>query len=134
MKIKGGGIVFLRPGLHHFRLVFQKPGRNFLKSRKVEFVVHYTSERDKVGYELEERKLSRKPVVNGKPVDHAQQNANLSAGKEALAVTVTITRDRIVIEGPDGTQLDEYRIEDGDLTSGKVGIRTDSLFVVEPHQ
>ena len=120
--------VYLKPGSPHtFDLAFADPGKNFVgKQRKVEWVVDYENERQKVVYQFDGTKLERKATSGGK-----HSNVTLVCKPtETFQFLVTVEPGSVEVKSPSCEKTDTYASPDHDLTKGKIGIKRDLEFVV----
>jgi hypothetical protein len=127
-RAKNGGFVFLKPDVHHVTITFANPGKGlFGRSKKVEWVAHYVSEKEKIAYEMDATKLTRRATIGGGDGKAARTPHHLSGDAEAYTISITVEGARIVIASG-GQILDTY--EGTDLTSGMIGIKGNTLFSV----
>ena len=125
---KGSGYVFLKPGVQKVTITFSNPGKGlFGRSKKVEWVAHYVSDKEKVLYELDATKLMRRATVSGADSKPARTPHHLSGDADAYTISVAVEPGRIVISAA-GQTLDTY--EGQDLASGMIGIKANTLFTV----
>lgn len=126
---KGSGYVFLKPDVHRFTISFAKAGKNFFgKSKKFEWVVHYVDDREKIVYEIDGGKLTRKITAAG--IERKTVSA-LEAGAAAfVTVNVAVDSSGVVIASPSGAVIDTYVAGNQDLTKGKIGIKTNTVFSI----
>ena len=120
---------FLKAGApRNFELVFSAPGKNFFgKQRKVEWVIAYTSEQQKVAYDFDGKKLTRKATFGDKP-----QVGSLMCRPEGTAFqfVISIEPGRVVVKSPACDGAETYESQQRDLTKGKIGIKSNPEFLV----
>jgi len=121
--------VFLRQGaVRTFDLTFADPGKNFVgKQRKVEWVIDYESDRQKVVYQFDGTKLERKATSGGK---HSNITLNCKPTETAFQFLVTVEPGSVTVKTPSCDAPDTFASPDHDLTKGKIGIKKDLEFVV----
>lgn len=122
--------VFLKDGKapHTFNLTFADPGKNvFGKQRKVEWVLGYVGDRQKVVYEFDGKKLDRKATSGNK---HVNASTACTQVENAFQFAITIDPGSIVVKSPSCEKPDTYTSEDRDLTKGKIGIKPNLVFVI----
>ena len=129
-----GKFVNLKPGLLHEELVFYHPGKTLFWNKKAEWQVEDPARRARILYSLEgQGKFSRKLVVgdetsnqiSGKKVD-----AQATGQESSFSVHVSIDGTRVRITNDKGEILDEFSALDQDFSKGRIGIRTESPFIV----
>ncbi|HTT22298.1 MAG TPA: protein kinase [Candidatus Sulfotelmatobacter sp.] len=126
-----GSYVYLRPGVVNINVIFTKPKNSIWGAKKV----HWSVESDdgaRLEYELTDQKISRK-LMTGEDTSNqksakadatsATQNISLSVHIQIEGVHVRVTSDR-------GEILDDYSALDHDFSRGRLGIKTDSLFMI----
>jgi eukaryotic-like serine/threonine-protein kinase len=120
--------VFLNPGLiRKFDLAFSDPGKNaFGHQRKVEWVVAYISSQQKVSYEFDGKKLTRKAIFKGKSDNHSTM---CEAADGDWQFIITIERDKIGVQ-PGSCEAETYESMDRDLTAGQIGIKPNADFII----
>jgi hypothetical protein len=121
--------VYLKPGApHSFNLTFADPGKNFVgKQKKVEWVVGYENDRQKVVYQYDGNKLERKATSGGK---HANVAIQCKPTEKAFQFLVAIESGSITVSSPACESSDTYTSTDHDLTKGKIGVKRDIEFVI----
>jgi hypothetical protein len=120
---------FLKPGAPRaFNLTFSDPGKGaFGKQKKVEWVVDFESDHQKVVYQFGGNKLERKATAGGK---HINVSIPCKAGDQAIQFYVTIEPASVEVKSSSCEGSDTYESPDHDLTTGKIGIKRDSEFVI----
>jgi hypothetical protein len=136
-KAKSSGRpVYLKSGLLNVTLVFFRAGKGWagLKDKKVEWLIEDPTQHTRIQYTLENQsgKLTRK-LFSGDDISNeidkkvdavtVNQQTSLSVHIRTEAGHVRITNDR-------GQTLDEFNAPAQDFSKGKIGIRSDSLFLV----
>ena len=122
--------VFLKSGVvRQFNLAFLNPGKNFIgRQKKMEWVVDYVSDKEKIVYEFDGKKLARKAYSKGKPESSALA---CQATDNAFQFQVSIQASRITVRSPScGDQPDIYESADRDLTKGKIGVKPNVEFII----
>jgi eukaryotic-like serine/threonine-protein kinase len=121
--------VFLKTGIiHKFNLAFSDPGKNlFGKRRKVEWVLSYVSNQEKISYDFDGKKLTRKAVFKGKP-DTNSVMCQTAPGD--LQFTITMEHDKISVQPPGACDEDTYESSDRNLTAGQIGIKPNAEFLI----
>jgi hypothetical protein len=121
--------VFLKPGAtRQFNLAFLNPGKNSLgRQRKMEWVIGYTSDLEKIVYEFDGKKLTRKAYVAGK-----SENSSVACQTtdRAFQFLISIQASRVSITAPGCDQMDPYESPDRDLTKGKIGVKPNVEFII----
>jgi hypothetical protein len=124
---------FLKSGApRNFELVFSAPGKNFFgKQRKVEWVLGYVSEQQKLAYEFDGKKLTRKAIFGDKP-----ETSSVTCKPEGTAFQfiISVAANRVEVQSPSCEHADTYESPQGDLTKGKIGIKSNPEFVIRPLQ
>ena len=124
---------FLKSGApRNFELVFSAPGKNFFgKQRKVEWVLGYVSEQQKLAYEFDGKKLTRKAIFGDKP-----ETSSVTCKPEGTAFQfiISVAANRVEVHSPSCEHADTYESPQGDLTKGKIGIKSNPEFVIRPLQ
>jgi eukaryotic-like serine/threonine-protein kinase len=120
--------IFLKQGIiRRFNLAFSDPGKNFFgKQRKVEWVIGYVSNQDKIAYEFDGKKLTRKAVVKGKT---ESSSAMCQAPPGDLQFNIVIERDKISLT-PASCAEDSYESTERDLTAGQIGVKPNADFII----
>ena len=127
-----GTYVNLKPGILHENLIFARPGKTLFWNKKVEWLVEAPERQARVQYALEGQKLTRKLVV-GEQTSNAVEtkvDAQSASQNTSLSVHVRVEGTHIRITNDKGIVLDDFTAPGQDFTNGRIGIRTDSQFVV----
>ena len=129
-----GKFIYLKPGAVNVNLVFAKPKSfplSFSKS-KILWSVLSSDGQAEVQYELEDQKLSRKLEVAGRTMDLKTGKADVVSVTQntSLSVHVQVDRSHLRITNDKGETLDDYSVVGHDLSRGKVGVKTSTLFAV----
>jgi serine/threonine protein kinase len=127
-----GKFVYLKPGFLHENLVFTRPGKTLFWDKKVEWVIEAPDKHARVQYVLESQKLSRKLVVGEADSDKKEAKADAVATGQATSrsVHVRVNGGHVTISNDRGVVLDDYTAQGRDFSSARIGIRTDSQFLV----
>jgi serine/threonine-protein kinase len=115
---------------HNFELVFLGPGKNvFGKQKKVEWVIAYASEQQKLAYEFDGKKLTRKATFADKP-----ETSSVACKIEGTAIqfVISVEAGRVEVKSPSCEHADTYDSPNRDLTKGKIGIKSNPEFVIRP--
>ena len=111
-----------------FNLTFADPGKNvFGKQKKMEWVVDFESDKQKVVYQFDGAKFERKATSGGK---HLNTSIACKATGEAFQFFVVIEPGSVEVKSPNCEKTDKYESPDHDLTKGKIGIKHDIEFVI----
>ena len=91
-----------------------------------------TERRARMQYSLEGQKLTRKLVVGDAASDQKEAKADAVAAGQASSRSVHIRVDggHVTITNDRGVVLDDYTSPEHDFSNARVGIRTDSQFLV----
>jgi serine/threonine-protein kinase len=121
--------VFLRSGAsRQFELSFADPGKNlFGKERKVEWVIGYVTERQKVAYDFDGKKLTRKALFGDKSENNS---VACKFEKGTIQFVVSVEANLVVVRSASCDYEDSYKSPQRDLTKGKIGVKPGSEFVV----
>jgi len=124
--------VFLRPGFLHENLMFPKPGPTLFGKKKMQWVVEAADGSARLHYELEGQKLTRKLVTGSQTADEKEVRGETVSSAQAAVLSVHIRVDgaRARISNDRGEVLDDYTVPFKDLSNGRIGIKTDSQFIV----
>lgn len=125
-----GDWVFLKAGAYRqLTLVFPDPGKNlFGKERRVAFVAGYLSDQQRIVYEFDGKKLTRKVYSEGKSTSSF---VNCRSDESAIQFAVTLSPSRIVVESRSCDAPSSYDASAGDLTRGKIGIKNNVEFAIK---
>ncbi len=121
--------LFLKPGvIQKFSLAFLDPGKNlFGKRRKVEWVLSFLNNQDKVSYDFDGKKLRRRATAKGEKSENDSIACEAHPGD--LQFLIAIEPSKIVVT-PDGCDAEIYESTARDLTMGKIGIKPNADFVI----
>ncbi|HEV8039911.1 MAG TPA: protein kinase [Bryobacteraceae bacterium] len=121
--------VYLKAGApRSFNLTFADPGKNvFGKQKKMEWVVDYESDKQKVVYQFEGNKFERKATSGGK---HFNTSITCKATDQAFQFFIVIEPGSVEVKSPSCEKTDLYESPDHDLTKGKIGVKRDIEFVI----
>jgi len=138
--------VQLKSGLLHETLIFTKPAKTavwnkkifskppkiVLGSKKIEWKVEASDRSAGVDYILDGQKMVRKLVSGESASDVKEAKVNLTAATQATSLSVHIDVDgsRVQIRNDKGLVLDSYTAPQNNFSGGRIGIKTESLFVV----
>jgi len=122
--------VFLKPAaVRQFNLAFLNPGKNFLgRQRKMEWVVGYVSDKEKILYDFDGKKLNRKASSAGAKSENA--SVACQATDKAFQFQISIQAGRVTVESPICDHADTYESADRDLTKGKIGVKPNVEFII----
>jgi eukaryotic-like serine/threonine-protein kinase len=121
--------VYLKAGApRSFNLTFADPGKNvFGKQKKMEWVVDFESDKQKVVYQFDGNKFERKATSGGK---HSNTSMACKATDTAFQFFIVIEPGSVEVKSPSCEKTDLYESPDHDLTKGKIGVRRDVEFVI----
>jgi serine/threonine protein kinase len=127
-----GKFINLKAGFLHENLVFAPPGKSWLRDKKVEWQIENPNDHSQVRYALEGQKLTRKLVVGTTTSDAIEKQAAAKSKGEGTSLSVHVSVDgaHILITSDDGAALDDFTAAGHDFSKGRIGIRTDSHFIV----
>ena len=129
-----GKFINLRSGRLNQNLVFTRPHKTLFWDKKVEWVVENSAHTARVQYSLEGQsgKLVRKVVVgqDGSNQKEVKVDAQSPGQKDSLSVHIRVEAGQIRILNDKGVVLDDFTAAGQDFTSGRIAVRTDSLFLV----
>jgi len=129
-----GKFINLRPGRLNQNLVFTRPHKTLFWDKKVEWTVENSAHSARVQYSLEGQsgKLVRKVVVgqDASNQKEARVNAQPKGETDSLSVHIRVDAGQIRILNDKGDVLDDFTAPGQDFSSGRIAVRTDSLFVV----
>jgi hypothetical protein len=121
--------VFLKAGIDHpLDLAFLPSKRAFGRQKKVEWVVNYVNGKQKVVYEFDGKKLTRKAVADGKS---AEESTMCAFGEDSYQFTVNVQPHQVVVKSSHCGKAVSYTSEKQDLTQGKIGIKPNTMFMVQ---
>jgi hypothetical protein len=138
--------VQLKPGLLHETLIFTKPAKTavwnktiftkppkvVLGSKKIEWKIEASDRSAGVDYILDGQKMVRKLVSGESASDVKEAKVNLTAATQAtsLSVHIDVDESHVQIRNDKGLVLDSYTAPQHNFSGGRIGIKTESLFVV----
>jgi hypothetical protein len=138
--------VQLKPGLLHETLIFTKPAKTavwnkkiftkppkiVLGTKKIEWKIEAPDRSAGVDYILDGQKMVRKLVIGESPFDIKEAKVDLTAATQATSLSVHIDVDgsHVQIRNDKGLVLDSYTAPQHNFSGGRIGIKTESLFVV----
>ena len=126
--------VHLRPGFLNKTLIFVKPGKKvpFLSNKKVEWEIETSDTSARLDYVLDGPKLQRKLVVGEQASDtkEAKVDATAATQETSLSVHIQVDGSHVLITNDKGVVLDEYTAPRHNFSGGRIGIKTESRFVV----
>ncbi len=129
-----GKFINLKPGLMHENVVFARPGKTLFWDKKVDWIIEDPAHHARVQYSLEGQsgKLTRKLVVGQDTSNQkeAKVDAQSAGQKDSLSLHIRVEGGRIRIADDKGTVLDEFTAPSQDFSTGRIAIRSDSLFLV----
>ena len=90
-------------------------------------MIGYTSDKEKVVYEFDGKKLNRKAYVAGK-----SENSSVACQTtdKAFQFQISIQASRVSVQSPACDQMDSYESPDRDLTKGKIGVKPNVEFII----
>jgi serine/threonine-protein kinase len=121
--------LFLKPRVTQaFRLVFSDPGKNFVgRQRKIEWVLAYLNNREKITYEYDGKQLTRKAVAKGEKTESHSTTCLTETGSFQFAVTIEPAK---IVVTPDSCEGETYESASRDLTQGLIGIKPNADFLI----
>jgi serine/threonine-protein kinase len=129
-----GRFVNLKPGRHSENLVFARPGKTLFWDKKVEWYVDNPAHSARVQYSLEGQsgKLTRRLMAGQETSNQkeAKVDAQAAGQKDSLSLHIRVQDRQIRITNDKGVVLDEFTAPAQDFSGGRIGIRSDSLFLV----
>jgi len=127
-----GKFINLKPGLLRQNIVFSRPGKTLFWDKKVEWMIEDPAHHSRVQYSLEGGKLTRRLVVGQDTSNQkeAKVDAQSAGQKDSLSLHIRVDAGQVRITNDKGTVLDEFTAPAQDFSNGRIGIRSDSLFVV----
>jgi hypothetical protein len=126
-----GEYIFLKTGIRQFNLDFPNPGKNNVlgvrTQKSVEWVVNYVSDKQKVVFKFDwKNKLTRTAQLPKRK----EELSVTCMPKDPFQVTVSVQAHAITVASPSCDQPLTYSSDDQDLTAGKIGVKTNTLFRV----
>jgi serine/threonine protein kinase len=131
-----GKPVYLKPGLLNVTLVFFRAGKSWagLKDKKVEWLIEDPTHHARIQYTLENQsgKFTRKLISGDDISDEFDKKVDAVAVNQqtSLSVHVQTEAGHVRISNDKGVTLDDFTAPAQDFSRGKIGIRSDSLFLV----
>ena len=129
-----GRFINLRPGMLHENIVFSRPGKMLFWDKKVEWMIEDAAHKARVQYSLEGQsgKLSRKLIVGQDASNQTEVkvDAQSVAQKNSLSLHVRADGGHVRVTNDKGTVLDDFNAAGQDFSNGRIGIRSDTPFVV----
>ncbi len=124
--------VHLKPGFLHETLIFAKPGRNLFWNKKVEWEIEASGSSAHIDYVLDGQKMVRKLVIGEEASDIKETKVDVVAAAQATSLSVHIQVDgsHVLISNDKGVVLDDYNAGRHNFSGGRIGIKTESHFVV----
>jgi len=123
-----GEYIFLGSVLHRFELNFVDPGKDAIgRQKKLEWVIDYVSEQQKIAYDFNGKKLTRKATLGGKPETFALA-CKFENG--TIQFVIKVEANRVEVGSKSCEQTDSYDSSQRDLTKGKIGIKSNPQFLV----
>jgi serine/threonine-protein kinase len=124
--------VYLKRGLLNENLVFTKPGRNLFWSKKVEWVIEASEGSGHVQYVLDGSKMVRKLVIEENVSDQKEAKVDAAAVTQgtSLSVHIQVEGSHVQVSNDKGVVLDDYNSPEHNFSGGRIGIKTESQFVV----
>ncbi len=129
-----GKFINLKPGLLRENLVFSRPGKTLFWDKKVEWMVEDPAHHSRIQYSLEGQsgKLTRKLVVGQDSSNQreAKVEAQSAGQKDSFSLHIRVEGGQVRITNDKGTVLDEFNAPGQDFSSGRIAVRSDSLFLI----
>jgi hypothetical protein len=124
--------VRLKPGLLHETLIFTKPPKIGFWNKKIEWKIEASDRSAGVDYILEGQKMVRKLLIPKAASDIKEAKVDVAVATQATSLSVQIDVDgsQVQIRNDKGLVLDSYTAPQHNFSGGRIGIKTDSLFVV----
>jgi serine/threonine-protein kinase len=124
--------VYTKPGLLREIIIFARPGKTLFKYKKVEWLIETADLDARVLYALEGQKFTRKLVIGEETSNTIETKVDAQAAGQqtSMSVHVRVDGSRIRITNDKGAVLDDLPVPGQDFTNGRIGIKTDSLFLV----
>jgi hypothetical protein len=129
-----GRYVNLKPGRFSENLVFARPGKTLFWDKKVEWFVDNPAHNARVQYSLEGQsgKLTRR-LMTAQDISYqkdAKVDAQAVGQKDSLSLHIRVEGSKIRITNDKGVVLDDFTAPAQDFSGGRIGVRSDSLFLV----
>lgn len=124
--------VYLKPGLLSENLIFSKPGKNLFWNRKIEWQIEAVDGSVRLQYILEGQKMLRRLVTGGETSDQKEEKVDATAGAQptSLSVHIEVNETHVRVSNDKGAVLDDYATSLHNFSASRIGVRTDSRFVV----
>jgi len=124
--------VYLKPGFLHENLIFSKPGKNLFWNKKVEWVIESSEGSARIQYALDGQKLVRKVVSAEETSDQKEVKVDAAATNQETSLSIHIQVDgpHVRVSNDKGVVLDDYTAVLRNFSGNRIGIRTESQFVV----
>jgi hypothetical protein len=128
-------IVYLKPGLLHENLIFAKPKKTLKMpfwNKKIEWRVESLDDSARVEYILDGQKIMRKLVVGEATSDQKELKADFAVVTQetSLSVHIEVDGSHVLVTNDKRAVLDDYTAPEHNFSGGRIGIRTESQFVV----
>ncbi len=129
-----GKFINLKPGRLSENLVFARPHKTLFWDKKVEWLIENPAHNARIQYSLEGQsgKLIRRLVVgqDASNQKEAKVEAQSPGQKDALSVHIRVEGGHVRIMNDKGVVLDDFTAPGQDFSTGRIAVRTDSLFLV----
>jgi serine/threonine-protein kinase len=129
-----GRFVNLKPGRLSENLVFARPGKTLFWDKKVEWFVDNPAHNARVQYSLEGQsgKLTRRLMTGQDTLNQkeAKVDAQSAGQKDSLSLHIRVEGSHIRITNDKGAVMDDFTVPGHDFSGGRIGVRSDSLFLV----
>ena len=129
-----GKFINLKPGLLRENLIFARPGKTLFWDKKVEWMIEDPAHHARVQYSLEggSGKLTRRLVVGQDTSNQkeAKVDAQSVGQKDSLSLHVRVEAGQVRITNDKGAVLDEFTAPGQNFSTGRIAIKSDSLFLV----
>jgi hypothetical protein len=124
--------VQLKPGLLHATLIFAKPGKNLFWNKRIEWRIEASDSSAHVEYVLDGQKMIRKLVRGEETSDVKEAKVDLVAAiqRTLLSVHIQVDGSHVAISNDKGVVLDDYTAPQRNFAGSRIGIKTESQFVV----
>jgi hypothetical protein len=124
--------VHLKPGFLHETLIFAKPGKNLFWNKKVEWEIEASDSSAHIDYVLDGQKMVRKLVIGEEASDIKETKVDVAAATQptSLSVHIQVDGSHVLISNDKGVVLDDYNAGRHNFSGGRIGIKTESHFVV----
>jgi serine/threonine-protein kinase len=129
-SVNPGKFVYLKSGFLRVNLIFAKPGKNLFWKKKVVWVVEPAAGSGLLEYEFDGQKLSRKVVVGDDISDHVDQKVDANAPNQSYSIHLRVEGNHALVTNDKHEVLDDYTWNGHDFSNGRIGVRTDSQFLV----